>query len=82
MSQVKVHFPLSQLNSKISNLHSNGFEDYLNTWEKFTVHDEQNLNHIILTCKKGDYSGAVADIYYNEQDKRCWIEYSNQFQSN
>jgi len=74
----KHEFNIINLNLKISNLESNGFEEYLNTWEKETASGDFDLNHVIMTCKKGHYDGVVADIYFNEKDKRCWIEYSNQ----
>lgn len=75
---IKTHFKLSELNSKISNLQSNGFEEYLNTWEKETVNGDVDMNHVILTSTKGYYNGMVVDIYYNEQTGRCWLEYSGQ----
>lgn len=74
----KIKFNLSELNTKINNLLNNGFKEYLNTWEKVTVNDDFNMNHVILTCTKGYYDGMVVDIYYNEKDKRCWLEYSGQ----
>lgn len=77
-----LNFNIINLNLKIRNLESNGFREYLNTWENETVHGQENLNHIIMTCTKGYYSGWVADIYYNESDKRCFIEYSNQHKQN
>lgn len=72
------NFKLSELNSKIKNLTSNGFEQYFNTWEKETVNGDLNMNHVIFTATKGYYDGVVCDIYYNEEDGRCWLEYSNQ----
>lgn len=75
---MRTTFKISDLNSKIRNLESNGFEEYLNTWEQFTVNDDTNLNHVILTCTKGEWDGVVVDIYYNEDDGRCWLEYSSQ----
>jgi len=78
MSATKVNFSITELNTKINNLLSNGFKEYLNTWEKWTVNDDKDMNHVIFTCIKGKFSGAVADIYYNETDGRCWIEYSKQ----
>lgn len=75
---IKHNFKLSEINSKIRNLESNGFEEYLNTWEKETVNGDLDMNHVILTCAKGHYDGMVVDIYYNEQNKRCWLEYSGQ----
>lgn len=77
-SQTKIYFNIKELNSKIKNLLSNGFEEYLNTWEKTTVCGNINMNHIIFTCTKGNYSGSVCDIYYNEKTNICWIEYSRQ----
>lgn len=76
------NFNIISLNLKIHNLESNGFKQYLNTWEKETIHGYENMNHIIMTCTKGHYSGWVADIYYNENTKRCFIEYSNQHKQN
>jgi len=78
MSATKVNFSITELNTKINNLLSNGFKEYLNTWEKWTVNDDKDMNHVIFTCIKGKFSGVVADIYYNETDGRCWIEYSKQ----
>jgi len=75
---IKHTFKLTELNSKIRNLESNGFEEYLNTWEKKTVNGDEDMNHIILTATKGYYNGMVVDIYYNETTKRCWLEYSGQ----
>ena len=75
---IKHNFKLAEINSKIRNLESNGFEEYLNTWEKETVNGDEDMNHVILTATKGHYDGMVVDIYYNEQTKRCWLEYSGQ----
>lgn len=75
---IKLNFKLSEINSKIRNLESNGFEEYLNTWEKETANGDLDMNHVILTATKGHYDGMVVDIYYNEQTKRCWLEYSGQ----
>lgn len=75
---IKVSFKLSELNSKIRNLESNGFEEYLNTWEKETVNGDLDMNHIILTAIKGHYDGMVCDIYFNENTGRCLLEYSAQ----
>lgn len=75
---IKQYFKLEELNTKINNLLSNGFEQYLDTWEKVTVHGDLNMYHEIYTATKGDYDGVVVDIYYNEDDKRCWLEYSGQ----
>lgn len=78
----KINFPIKDLKGKESNLISNGFELYLNTWEKHTVHGDTDLNHLIYVCKKGEWDNTVVDIYYNENDKRCWLEYSKQHKSN
>jgi len=75
---IKHNFKITELNSKIRNLESNGFEEYLNTWEKETVYGDLDMNHVILTATKGHYDGMVVDIYFNEQTKRCWLEYSGQ----
>lgn len=75
---IKHKFNISELNLKIHNLESNGFEQYLNTWEKQTVHGYDDMNHVIMTCTKGHYDGLVVDIYYNEKTNRCWLEYSGQ----
>lgn len=75
---IKQQFKLSELNSKIRNLQSNGFEEYLNTWEKETVNGDLDMNHVILTATKGDYDGVVCDIYYNEKTGVCYLEYSGQ----
>lgn len=75
---IKHRFKLSELNGKIRSLESNGFEEYLNTWEKETVNGDLDMNHIILTATKGYYDGMVVDIYYNEQTKYCFLEYSGQ----
>lgn len=75
---IKHNFKISELNSKIRNLESNGFKEYLNTWEKITVYGDEDMNHIIMTCTKGRYDGLVVDIYYNENTKVCWLEYSGQ----
>jgi hypothetical protein len=69
---------IKDVNKAIKNLLSNGFEEYLNTWEKETVDGDLNLNHVVFTCTKGYYSGQVADIYYNENDGRKWIQFSKQ----
>ena len=76
--QIKLSFNLSELNSKIHSLESEGFEEYLNTWEKETVYGDLDMNHIILTATKGYYDGIVCDIYFNENTGRCWLEYSGQ----
>jgi hypothetical protein len=75
---IKHNFKIAELNSKIRNLESNGFEEYLNTWEKETVNGDLDMNHVILTATKWHYDGMVVDIYFNEQTKRCWLEYSGQ----
>ena len=75
---IKHSFELAELNNKIRSLESNGFEEYLNTWEKETANGDLDMNHVILTATKGYYNGMVCDIYYNEQTKRCWLEYSGQ----
>lgn len=75
---IKFSFKLPELNSKIRNLESNGFEEYLNTLEKETVNGDLNMNHVILTATKGHYDGMVCDIYYSEKTGRCWLEYSGQ----
>jgi hypothetical protein len=74
----QINFFLSQLDRKINSLRSNGFKEYLNTWERYTVNGDENLNHLVFTCTEGYYSGWVADIYYNKSDGRCWLEYSLQ----
>lgn len=74
----RYYFGIDEVNQKISNLESNGFQEYLNTWEKETVDGDFDMNHVIMTCTKGDYNGWVADIYFNEQTKQCWMQYSNQ----
>lgn len=73
----KIHFNITDLDLKINNCLSNGFEEYLHTWEKWTAFDEQDMNHIILTCTKGYYDGWVCDIYFNEVKKTAWLTYSN-----
>ena len=78
---IKHNFDITELNSKIRNLESNGFKQYLNTWEKETVNGDLDMDHIILTCTKGHYDGLVVDIYFNEKDKRCWLEYSGQIKN-
>jgi len=75
---IKHNFKLVELNSKIRSLESNGFEEYLNTWEKETVYGDLDMNHVILTATKGYYDGVVCDIYFNERTGRCWLEYSGQ----
>jgi uncharacterized protein YrrD len=75
---IKHSFKLAELNSKIRNLESNGFEEYLNTWEKETVNGDLDMNHVILTATKGYYDGMVCDIYFNEKAGLCWLEYSGQ----
>ena len=75
---IKHTFKLAELNSKIRSLESNGFEEYLNTWEKETVNGDLDMNHIILTATKGHYDGMVCDIYYSEKTKYCYLEYSGQ----
>lgn len=75
---IKRSFKLAELNSKIRSLESKGFEEYLNTWEKETVNGDLDMNHIILTATKGDFSGMVCDIYFDEKTGRCWLEYSGQ----
>lgn len=73
----RINFKISELNRKIKNLESNGFTEYLNTWEKVTVDGELNMNHVIFIATKGDYKGCVCDIYYNEKTKVSWLEYHN-----
>jgi len=75
---IKHYFSLSEIDRKIRNIKSNGFEEYLNTWEKETANGDLDMNHVILTATKGFYDGLVVDIYYNEQTKICWLEYSGQ----
>ena len=75
---IKHIFKLVELNSKIRSLESKGFEEYLYTWEKETVNGDFDMNHIIFTAIKGNYDGMVCDIYFNEKDSRCWLEYSGQ----
>ena len=64
---IKHSFKLSELNSKIRILESNGFEESLNTWEKETVNGDLDMNHVILTATKGHYEGMVCDIYFSEK---------------
>jgi hypothetical protein len=68
---------ISNLNSTISNLLSNGFEEYLNVFEPFTVDGDINMQHIIMCCTKGFYSGWVVDIYHNKKGLG-WLIYSKQ----
>ena len=75
---IKHNFKIEELNSKIRNLESNGFKEYLYTWEKETVNGDEDMDHVILIAMKGHYDGMVVDIYFNEQTKRCWLEYSGQ----
>jgi hypothetical protein len=66
-----IRFKVSEFESKIRNLESNGFEEYLST------HND-NIDHVIMTNTKVGhrYNGWVVDIYSNGR-----IEYSNQFKS-
>jgi len=75
----KININIENLNSTINNLISNGFEEYLNTWEKWTAYDEKDMNHIIMNCTKGEYDGWVCDIYFNEKNKSAWLTYSKQY---
>ena len=82
MTNLRTSFKLALLNTKIRNLVSNGYQEYLNTWEPITVHGDTDMNHIIMTCTKGHYNGSVCDIYYNERTGQAWLEYSGQFVDN
>ena len=75
---IRHSFKLEELNSKIRILESNGFEQYLNTWEKETVYGDLDMDHVTLLATKGQYDGMVCDIYFSEKTGRCWLEYSAQ----
>lgn len=64
-----VRFKPNKFQSKINNLLSNGFDEYLST------HND-NIDHVIMTNTKvgHKYNGWVVDVF---SDGR--IEYSNQF---
>lgn len=49
-------------------------------FEQYGSFNEVELQHEILTCTRGDYSGEVIDIYYDWESGRLnRIEYSAQF---
>ena len=68
---ITVRFDQAEFNSKLRNLESNGFQEYLST-------NEDGVDHVIMTNTKEPhaYSGWVADVY---SDGR--IEYTSQFKS-
>lgn len=49
---------MQNINQLIQVANRNGFESYGNF-------NEGDVQHEILTCTKGKYSGEVIDIYYN-----------------
>lgn len=69
METQTVKFDPRDFNSKIRNLESNGFEEYLSV-------NEHGVTHVIMTNTKigSEWDGIVADIY---SDGR--INYSSQF---
>lgn len=77
--ETRIYFKPSEINGKCRNLESNGFKEYLNVFEKYTVFGDKNLNHIIYTNTKAGsfYEGVVCDIYYNH--KTAFELYSKQF---
>jgi hypothetical protein len=74
---IKISFDPSEFNTKISNLESNGFREYLNTVDRGGDYD--GYDHVIMTnTKKGhEFDGQVCDLYVG--DGTAFLIYSKQY---
>lgn len=60
---LQIPIDVTDVSKKSAEMENRGFENYLTTFEKWTVYDDANMHHI---CLVNNTTHESCDIYYND----------------